>query len=277
MSDFLKPEDYKEPTCIFCTDFYSNEKQIKPIDISRMIEKLDDFLGRDDYDAARRHLEYWLGEAEAGNDLRGALAVKNELMGLFRKLGEEKSAKLCAKEALSIIDRLELCDSVTGATSYINAATVYKAFGDAEKAIPLYEKARIIYEKLLSPVDSRLGGLYNNTALALADMKRYKEARELLEKAISIMENTENGEPEAAISYLNLANISEAEKGIEDGANEITEYIEKAQALLNTDGLVRNGNYAFVCEKCASSFDYYGYFAFADELKKRAREIYERT
>ena len=39
----------------------------------------------------------------------------------------------------------------------------------------------------------------------------------------------------------------------------------------------RDGYYAFVCEKCASVFGYYGRFFYEKELTERARRIYERT
>ena len=53
--------------------------------------------------------------------------------------------------------------------------------------------------------------------------------------------------------------------------------VEKAKALIDTPELPRNGYYAFVCEKSAPTFDYYGYFLYADELKKTAGRIYERA
>jgi hypothetical protein len=37
----------------------------------------------------------------------------------------------------------------------------------------------------------------------------------------------------------------------------------------------RDGYYAFVCEKCASVFAYYGDFLYAEELEERAKRIYE--
>ena len=42
-------------------------------------------------------------------------------------------------------------------------------------------------------------------------------------------------------------------------------------------GIPRDGYYAFVCEKCAPAFDYYGYFADAEEAAKKAESIYERA
>ena len=49
----------------------------------------------------------------------------------------------------------------------------------------------------------------------------------------------------------------------------------RAEKLFYTEDLPRNGYYAFVCEKCAPVFGYYGYFLTERELKRRAREIYD--
>ena len=38
---------------------------------------------------------------------------------------------------------------------------------------------------------------------------------------------------------------------------------------------LRDGYYAFVCEKCASVFGYYGFFMYEKELHERSRRIYE--
>ena len=152
----LRPEDYLEPNCIFCKP---EEEQAKPIDLRRCLTRLDEYLGRNDYAAARRHLEYWRAEALANNDLRGLLSVENERMGLFRKLGDEAAANKAVASALELLGRTGLEDSVTAGTTLLNAATVYKRFERAAEALPLYEQARRIYERELPPDDARLGGL----------------------------------------------------------------------------------------------------------------------
>ena len=50
-----------------------------------------------------------------------------------------------------------------------------------------------------------------------------------------------------------------------------------SQFYINTESLPRDGYYAFVCEKCAPVFGYYGYFLTEQELNRRAREIYDRA
>ena len=91
------------------------------------------------------------------------------------------------------------------------------------------------------------------------------------------MGKAEHGALEQAITYLNMANAAEDEKGLLDASETIDAYLETAQTLLNTPSVPRDGYYAFVCEKCAPTFEYYGWFAAANELNERARGLYERA
>lgn len=247
------------------------------MDINRILAKLDEYLGKDDYSAAERHLLYWLDEAVSGRDSRGMLLLKNELMGLYRKLGKKEKAIDCAEEALSITENMKITDNIGAATTFLNCATVFKAFGMPQKSIPLFEKAKKIYENNLRKNDERLGGLYNNMALALVDLKEFSRADELYKKALDVMKSVIGGEPEQAITYLNMANAAEAELGLENAEKTITEYLEKAMELLDGSISETDGNYAFVCRKCSSVFGYYGYFFYENELERRAKKIYERS
>lgn len=272
MNDLLSKNDYEEPRCLL-----NMRPEVTPIPVRRIMEKLDSYLDRNDYDAAERHLLYWLAEADACRDARGRLTLLNEQIGLYRKRGKEAECLRAAKDALALAESLEMENSVSYGTTLINAATGYKAFGKAEEALPLYRRARAIYEAALGPGDGRLGGLYNNMALALADLAEYREAEELYHKAIGIMEKQENGALEVAVSCLNLADLAAAEAGPEAAEEKIEKLLTKAEELLNAESLPRDGYYAFVCEKCAPVFGYYGYFLTEEELKRRAKEIHERA
>ncbi len=270
----LMPEDYVEPRCVLCDPPYGQEAPVQSVPILRIREKLDEHLGRNDYAAAERHLLYWLEEARAGGDARGIFTLKNEMMGLYRKLGRREDAFAAVRDALAMIPGLHFEGSVSAATAYVNAATVYDAFGQPENSLPLFEKALVIYEEKLQPADERLGGLYNNMALALAALGRFAEAADSYQKALEVMKQVPGGELEQAITYLNMANAAEDELGLEAAAETVETCLETAERLLNETAHAHDGYYAFVCEKCAPTFDYYGWFAFAGELKKRAEEIY---
>ena len=245
------------------------------IPTGRVLEKLDEYLGRNDYAGAKRHLLYWLSEAEAIDDGRGILLLSNELMGLCRKLGEGDRAIGYAEKALLQTKKMGIENNVGAATTYLNSATVYKAFGRASDAVPLFEMARAVYENNLAPDDERLGGLYNNLALAFVDLGRFEEAQLLYEKAIAVMSLNKNAEPEQAITYLNMASAAEARYGLEGAQDIISDCAEKAMELLDGCKHRTDGDYAFACEKCATVFEYYGYFLYKKELNERSRRIYE--
>ena len=271
----MEREDYTDPQCPFCTDMFN--KNIRRIPVGRVIEKLDEYFSRNDYDGALRHLLYWLSEAEHEDDLNGVFTVKNELMGLYRKIGRMDKAIGETEDVLKLLQTMGNENSISAATAYLNAGTAYKAYQNPQKSIEYFEKAKKLYEQNLDKYDSRMGGLYNNMALTLVDLGEFEKAYTCYDKAIDIMMRQKNGLLDCAISYLNLANAKEAEKGLEIAEKEINTLLEKAQNALNSADNERDGYYAFVCEKCAPTFGYYGYFLYENDLKERARKIYERS
>ncbi|MBQ1384775.1 MAG: tetratricopeptide repeat protein [Firmicutes bacterium] len=271
----LERDEYQEPRCPMDMSALQGGPA-ETIPVRRITEKEDEFLAKNDWTGAERLLLYWLAEADQYGDKKGSFAMNNELMGLYRKLGREEKAMESASKALALLDELGYEDTVSGATCFINSATVFKAFGRAGDALPLFEKARKVYERLLKNDDARLGGLYNNMGLALVDLERFDEADALYGKAVAVMERTGASQPEQAISWLNMASAAEARLGLDDAEEEISDCIARAMELLDKDQ-PHDGNYAFVCEKCAPVFGYYGYFMYEEELNERARKIYERS
>ena len=270
----IQKEDYLEPECLLCGEPFGQEPRLKSVPMDRVRQKLDELEGRRDFAGAERHLKYWLEEARLGRDLRGEFSVRNEQMGFYRKQGSKEDAFAAAEAALALIAPLGIENSIAAATCYVNSATVYDAFGEPERSLPLFEKARVIYERELAPDDPLLGGLYNNMGLALAAVGRYGEARTLYAQALKIMSTAPHGALEQAVTYLNLADTAYAEHGDEAGEAEITDCLNRAAALLDSPGLEHDAYYAFVCDKCASGFDFYGWFAYAAELKERVERIY---
>ena len=271
----LEKEDYMDPSCVLCGKPGETET-VQPIPVGRVLDRLREYEDQSDWSAAEKHLVYWLAEAEANRDERGQLTLRNELMGFYRKQGNRDRAFAHAEQAAALVEKLGMADTITAGTTWVNCGTVREAFGDPVGGLAFFEKARANYEKNLPDGDGRLGGLYNNMALALTVCGRYREADEMFRKAIAVMAKQEYGELEQAITWLNMADAAEAEYGAEEGAAYAEEYLDRAAELLDAAGLPRNGYYAFVCEKCAPVFGHYGYFAEEAELKRRAEEIHER-
>ena len=272
----LEKEDYIDPACPLCGKPGETESP-QPVPVDRIQRKLREYEDASDWAGAERHLKYWLAEAEMNRDQRGQLMLHNELMGYYRKQGNREAAFLHADAANALVSELQMEETVTAGTTWVNAGTVREAFGDPVGGLDFFEKARENYEKNLPGNDERLGGLYNNMALALTSCGRWAEAKGMFLNALRVMEQQKHREPEQAITWLNLADALEAELGPEEAAEYTGEYLDRAAELLDTPDLPRNGYYAFVCEKCAPVFGHYGYFAEEAELRKRVEEIREGT
>ncbi len=265
MSEALREEDYREPRCPM--DLRVSSRSAVPI--SRILEKTDEALSREDYAEADRLLRYWLGEARDCGDERGELALLSEQMGLNRKLGRETEAVSCAEQALALTERLGLSDSVSGATFFLNAATVYDAFRREQDALPLFETARSVLEAQLPWDDPLLAGLYNNMGLCLCSLGQYTDGLRLFRNALSVLAELPEPRGELAVTWLNIADA--LENSGEPG--QIPACMAEARAIL--EGCPRrDGGYAFILKKCAPAFRHRGEEAYAAELETRAEAIY---
>ncbi len=267
--------DYKEPRCPLTggKDFYypQADAPLGRIPVSRILDKIDGLFNKNDYVEAGRLLVYWRREAVALRDKQGELAMESELVGYYRKQKDKETALLSVERALVLIEVLDQGELASGATILINCATAYKAFGMAEESLPLYRRAEEIYRRTLPAGDARFGGLYNNMALALADTGDYEGAEAAYLSALDVMSHVAGGEAESAITYINLAHMYET-CGMPE---RIADAMKRAYALLKSERLPHDGYYAFVLEKCAPSFGYFGDAAAYEELKTEAERIYE--
>lgn len=259
----ISKEDYEEPRCVLCM----NQKERIPID--RVISRLDEYLENGDLDRAYSHLLYWLEEAKTGSDNMGELSVLSELMGFCRKNGRKDEAIKYASEGVAKVDRYDLSDTVVGATTILNAGTVYRTFEDNEKSSTLYKRVEELYLKILEPSDSRLGGLYNNYASALTELGDFDSALEKYEKALEIMGKQANGKLECAITYLNMADLFAKKDGIEESEKKIDVLLDKAYELLTDDSIEKDGYFVFVLDKCIPAYDCYGQFLRSEDLRTR--------
>ena len=239
--------------CAACGNYKGEDSPIGRINVERMIARLDEAFEKNDLDEAERVLDFWHSEATSLADTRGELAVVSEELGLYRKKSNREKALAAVSRALALIDALENEKTLSAATVLLNAATTMKAFGLAEEALPLYERAYAVYASALDENDARLAGYYNNYALALADLGRKEEAEKTFFAALSIMEKEEKGLLEAAVTYLNLAHLYELWQD-----EKIYPALIAAYKLLLSPKIERNGYFVFTLGKCIPSFRHFG-------------------
>ncbi len=274
----LEQADYMEPNCPLNEKPVGYERKTERIPQQRISFKLDELMGKKDFSGAERLLKYWLDEALNSGDDQGAFMVLNEMMGYYRKVNKKNEAYDVVDKAIGMLESLGYLNSISGATCYTNAATVYTHFNEFEKSIELFEKAQTIYEQNSKNNEYKLASLYNNMAIGLAGMKKFDQAQQYYDKALQVVKTVENSELEQAMTYLNMLDCLVSEKGntleIEEQANE---YLSKAQEMLDSPIVERNSYYSYVCDKCVNIFDYFGWFRYAKQLRERIKEIDERA
>ena len=250
---------------------------IRPVPQRRISEKVDELMAHRDYAGVERTLLYWLAEAGAGGDRRGELTVRTELVGHYRKTGEAAKALEQADAALRLLRETGYEGTLTAATTRVNIATALNAFRDNERALALFGEARAVMEHSAACSPSLLSGLYNNMGLALTALSRPKEALDLFALAMEQNARIAGSELEQAVTCLNMADAVEARDGLEKGDGEINELLAKGEAYLTSPSVPRDGYCAYVYERCAPTYEYYGWFALSAALRREAEAIYERT
>jgi len=269
--------DHRESCCIFDTTQYTGTPDAEPcprvLDVPRLVRDFDALCTAGRLPEARDLLEDARDRARGGGDWRGEVSVTSELLGLYRRTGEEEKALAAVHAALALVRDHRLGRTVSGATVLLNAATTLKAFRRAADAIPIFTHAARVYAENLDPADYRFAGLYNNMALSYADTGELAAAERCFRLALRVLEKTEHPGCDSAVTWCNLAELY-AGKDPEDAR--IDECMEKAFACLSGED-ARGGYYAFTLSKCIPSFDYFGYFLYANELRKRLEEQHAGT
>ena len=243
------------------------------INVPKLLEELDLIYASENLVEAEELLESSLEKARNMGDWSSELSILSEMMGFYRRNNKADKGLCSVYDGLDLIKAHGLEGSVSGATVMLNAATTQKAFGDAEKAVEIYEKVKKIYGRELDENDPRNAALFNNFATTLVDLERFEEAEKLYLRAIALTEKATESLLDCAVSYVNMAHLYEKWQGGE--CERIEDCLARAEALIGDERIKRDAYYAFVCEKCAPAFDYFGFFLLAEELRRISREIYE--
>lgn len=274
----MDERDYMEKSCCFDSSAYTAAPDAAPtavkLDVPGIIRGLDALYEQGRESEAQQYLESWRQTASAAGDWRAELSVLSELLGQYRRSGDKVKGLLAVDEAERIIKEHHMESTVSGATVLLNAATTLKCFGEAARSMGLFTHVCRVYASRLDPMDYRFGGLYNNMALSCADMGDYAQAELYFKRAMKVIEGCPNPENELAVTLCNMAELY-GRQDTEDAR--IEPCLERAWELLSSGSLPHDGYHAFTISKCAPCFDYFGYFIYAAELRKRAEKIYEGT
>lgn len=267
--------DYTEPACCFDASAYTGTPDGEPcanaLYVPEIIRGLDALYENGREADAESYLEAWLSRARAAGDWRAELSVLSELLGQYRRSGNEERGIEAVNAALELIREHRMGQTVSGATVMLNAATTMKCFGRAAESIPIFEQVSRVYSNTLDAADYRFAGLYNNMALSFEDAGEYERAEKYFTLALRFLENCGAPKNELAVTLCNMAELY-GKQDMEDAR--IEKCLDGAWEYLNDPELKRDGYHAFTISKCAPCFDYFGFFLYAKELRERAEKIY---
>ena len=270
--------DHNEFCCIFDAAQYTGTPDTAPcpaaLDVPAVIRALDALYETGREAEAERFLEDKLAEARRIGDWRGELSMLSELLGQYRRSANGEKGLRAVQEVLDLIRAHHMGQTVSAATVMLNAATTLKCFHRAAESLPIFTHAARVYSDHLDPSDYRFAGLYNNMALSYDEVGDPESAERFFKLALSVIAKTEHPGNDSAVTWCNMAEMY-ARRDAEDPR--IDACLEQAWACLSDPALPHDGYHAFTISKCAPTFDYFGYFLYAKQLRERTEKIYART
>lgn len=250
---------FNEAACCFDASMYTGTPDTVPcaqsLDTKSITAGLDKLLFSGDDAAAGEYLDRWCQRAQEVGDWRTELTLQSELMGFHRRTSDKNAAMAAVERGLELIREHRLGSTVSGATIFLNAATTLKAYGMAERSIPMFVQTCRVYSQTLDPLDYRFGGLFNNMALSYADIGEYDTAEGYYKKALGVIVHCDTPQNELAVTYCNLAELYERMGREAD----IAKALNLALDNLRSPALPHDGYYDFTVSKCLPTFEHFGY------------------
>ena len=133
------------------------------------------------------------------------LFILNELIGYYRVTSQKEDGNRVALQLINILSVKGYDHTLYQATSFLNIATMYRAFGQLDQALSLYQETQRIYEKV-NVHDEELSSFYNNYSLLYLELGQYQKAIDLALCALKIVKKNQDY-PKMAVSYANLSQM----------------------------------------------------------------------
>ncbi|KAF7597979.1 MAG: hypothetical protein CGU29_15890 [Candidatus Dactylopiibacterium carminicum] len=175
------------------------------MDTQRVLAELDALFQRGEYDKVEPFMVDHIVRAEAEGDKGTTLSLLNELMGYYRSVSRFRDSLNVANKALNLLEELGLKNSLHYATTLLNIATAWRADGQTQRAIGLFEEVGRLFLALQVQDAFLVATLYNNLALAWQEAGDHAKAIQFLEAALPISRSRPDAEHDVAVSLTNLA------------------------------------------------------------------------
>lgn len=205
------------------------------MDIQKVLAEYDSMFGKYTLKEIEDFLLKHLSEARFKGEHQELVTLLNEAIGFYRDTTQkEKALKNCG-ELMDLLVELKLEGTIPYATSLLNIANAFRAFGIHNEAVQLFEKVEEIYGKHLSKDDFMYASLYNNWALAYQEAGEYDKAAQMLRKALKVVVLYKDAIIPQATTRTNLAS-SLLGIGTESAYQEAVAQLTQALEIFEKDG-----------------------------------------
>lgn len=174
------------------------------MDINQVLAEYDSMYGAKPLGEIEAFLIEKLDQAYAEPDHYAAVTLLNEIIGFCRDTSQnEKGLEYCRQD-LKLMQDMGLEGSVEYATSLLNVANAYRAFGKWEESLALYQQTEAVYREKLPEGEFNYASLYNNWSLLYQEMQDFDNARIMLEKALQVVTAYPEAVMPIATTHCNL-------------------------------------------------------------------------
>ena len=197
------------------------------MNIQEILAHYDAMFGKYSLSDIEVYLYKNIEQAKEQSESSVLFTLLNEMIGFCRDTTQKEKALKYCDELLDLLDTMNLKGSVEYATSLLNIANAYRAFGLLEESIQFFENVEYIYHQKLDKNNFGYANLYNNWALAYQEIKDYKMAKETLLKALTVVDSYEEAKIQQATTRTNLA-ATLLQMDYEEAYQEAMGYLKKA-------------------------------------------------
>lgn len=175
------------------------------MNIQKILAHYDAMFGKYSLSDIEMYLYKNMEEAKEQSETSVLFTLLNEMIGFCRDTTQKDKALKYCDELLDLLDVMKLQGSVEYATSLLNIANAYRAFGLLEESIQFFDNVEQIYNQNLGKNDFGYANLYNNWALAYQEIKDFGNAKATLLKALVVVDSYEEAKIQQATTRTNLA------------------------------------------------------------------------
>lgn len=174
------------------------------MDINKVLMEYDNMFGAHSLEDIEGFLVKKLDMAYREEDNYSAVTLLNELMGFCRDTDQKAKGVGYCKQVIGLMNTMGLEGTVEYATTLLNVANAYRAFGYHDTSLELYKQVEAIYQDKLPAGEFNYASLYNNWSLLYQEMENFADAWAMLEKALLIVDSYPKARMEQATTRVNL-------------------------------------------------------------------------